>query len=74
MRNKSYNITEQSGSKGNHCVPGAARARTGTVVYDDDDDNNDEIHKVKYFDDYDSNIGSTCDDSIKRLDRGGLAV
>ena len=41
----------------------------------DDDDDNIEIHKVKYVDDYDSNIGSTCDDSIKRYrDRGGLAV
>ena len=30
----------------------------------DDDDDNIEIHKVKYVDDYDSNIGSTCDDSI----------
>ena len=34
---------------------------------DDDDDTDDiEIHKVKYVDDYDSNIGSTSDDSIKR--------
>jgi len=32
----------------------------------DDDDDNIEIHKVKYVDDYDSNIGSTCDDGIKR--------